>query len=232
MNMQNYFKQAKIISQDGRESSFPDKTIYILEDDKSIRNFMTDLLKSSNYKVKTYQSAIEFLNDSPPVQCGCLISDIVMPGMTGLEMLKALEAKGITLPIIFISGYGNIPIVKQAMKWGAVDFLEKPLDSVEVLNAVRSALEIDAENESKKRKIDNLNSKLSKLTPREKEVLGLLISGSSNKVIAFDLELSLRTVEAHRQKIFKKMAVNSLTEIQAELLRFNISPISQSSDIR
>lgn len=181
---------------------------------------LTLLLESAHFKVKPYTKPEDFLNDYQAEQRGCVISDMLMPGMTGLEMLKAFSKHKISLPIIFITSYADVDMVKTALKKGAVDFLEKPVNTVELLTAIQDALSRDSQMYAKQQQVASINSQLKGLSTREKEILDLLVAGETNKQLAKQLDLSLRTVETHRNNILKKMGVGSFSELLRILLSF------------
>jgi len=196
----------------------PTETIFIVEDDPHQSDYLTVLLESAHYNVKTYTEPDAFLNNCQPDQRGCVISDMLMPGMTGLEMLNSFSKYNITLPVIFITSHADIAMVKTALKQGAVDFLEKPVNTVELLTAVQDALNQDAQIHARIQQIEATQSRLKELTAREREILDLLVAGHSNKQLARQLDLSLRTVETHRNNILKKMSVGSFSELLRMLL--------------
>jgi len=183
--------------------------VFVVDDDDDIINYITVLLASANYEVRGFNSVQKFLDEYNPRDAGCIISDIMMPEVNGLEFQDILIQRGIQLPIIFISAFGDIPMAKNAILKGALDFLEKPLNAIELTNSVQAALEYDAELRSKYRDIEITRARLACLTAREREVLDRLVAGESNKEIAKVLGLSLRTIENHRNNLLKKMHVTS-----------------------
>jgi len=193
-------------------------TIFIVEDDKLLAEYLVVLLESAHFNVKTYTSPQEFFDGYQPAQHGCVISDMLMPGMTGLEMLQNFSNHNISLPVIFMTAHADVSMVKTALKLGAVDFLEKPLNTIELLIAIQDALSQNVQIRSRQQKVENTHSRLSELTGREREILDLLVAGQSNKQLAKQLNLSLRTIETHRNNILKKMGVSSFTELLRVLL--------------
>lgn len=183
--------------------------MFIVDDDPIQLEILASLLESAHYEVQTFSSPAEFLHNYQPNVSGCVISDILMPGMNGLEMLDVFHEQNILLPIIFMSAHGDIATVKSALKKGGVDFLEKPVSTVEILDAIENALKKDQEIRTKQEQIDLVHSRLASLTSRERQILDLLIAGNSNKEIADNLHLSLRTIETHRGNLLKKMEVHS-----------------------
>jgi FixJ family two-component response regulator len=203
------------------EHAQPQELVYIVDDDSAVRDSLAMLLKSVGIKNQTFESAIAFLEAFDPDRIGCLVADIRMPVMSGLQLQKELNARKVGIPIIFITGHGDVPMAVDAMKDGAVDFLTKPFRDQDLLARIRSALssaELAFEAEHKLREV---REHFESLTPREKEVMELVVKGSANKVIAMDLGVSQRTVELHRARVMQKMAVRSLAELVrlAEMLK-------------
>ncbi len=192
-------------------------TIFIIDDDPSIGESTEMLLRSVGFHVKTFVSAQDFLKADLREGLGCLILDVRMPGMSGLELQEKLVSAKTPLPIIFITGHGTIPMSVRAMKAGAVDFLPKPFDEQELLDAINRAISQQRERQVKKDEIDTLHRSLKTLTSREYEVFSLLVTGMANKEVAYELGTSERTVKAHRAKIMKKMHAGS----SADLIRFS-----------
>ena len=191
----------------------PELTVYIVDDDAAIRDALRLLLKSSGMRVETCASAEEFLGACRPPLSGCLLVDVRMPGMSGLELQEALAARGIRLPVIVITGHGDVAMAVRAMKAGAVDFIEKPFDNAALLECLRNALARAANAHQHEMKSAEVAAHLALLTQREREVMQLLIAGKSNKVIAADLAISARTVEVHRARIMEKLKARSLADV-------------------
>ena len=190
--------------------------IYIVDDDPSVRESTELLLKSVGFNVKTFVSAQDFLNANLQEGLGCLILDVRMPGMSGLDLQEKLVSSKTPLPVIFITGHGTVPMSVRAMKAGAVDFLQKPFEEQDLLDAINRAITQQRERKSRKDEADELQQRVKALTPRESEVFSLLVTGMANKEIAYKLGTSERTVKAHRAQIMEKMNAGSL----ADLVRF------------
>jgi RNA polymerase sigma factor (sigma-70 family) len=191
-------------------------TIFIVDDDPSVRQSTELLLKSMGFNVKTFVSAQDFLKANLQEDLGCLILDVRMPGMSGLDLQEKLVSLKTPLPVIFITGHGTVPMSVRAMKAGAVDFLQKPFEEQDLLDAINRAITRQRERKSKKDETDELQQRLKALTAREYEVFSLLVTGMANKEIAHKLGASERTVKAHRAQIMEKMNAGSL----ADLIRF------------
>lgn len=191
-------------------------TIFIVDDDPSVRESTELLLKSVGFNVKTFVSAQDFLKANLQEDLGCLILDVRMPGISGLDLQEKLVSAKTPLPVIFITGHGTVPMSVRAMKAGAVDFLQKPFEEQDLLDAINRAITQQRERKSKKDEADRLQQSLKALTSREYEVFSLLVTGMANKEIAHKLGTSERTVKAHRAQIMEKMKAGSL----ADLVRF------------
>jgi len=187
--------------------------VHIVDDDRAIRDSLRFLMKSVGFEAQTYDSAETFLNQADLDRSGCLIVDIRMQGMSGLELQQVLNEKSIHLPVIVITGHGDIPMAVQAMKAGAVDFLEKPFDNDLLVMRIRQCLKEATKKQDKESKTAKAKAQLAQLTPRELEVMNLLVAGKHNKVIADELNISVRTAEAHRAKVMKKLQADSLSDI-------------------
>jgi FixJ family two-component response regulator len=192
--------------------------VFVVDDDDAVRSSLRLLLKSAGLPAVGYASAREFLDAWQPEQAGCLILDVRMPGMSGLELQGELNRRGAIIPVIFISGHGDIPMAVEAIQHGAFDFLTKPFGDQDLLDRVQRALATDADNRKLLTQREVLRERLDSLTPREREVLGLVTQGKANKVMAGDLGVSQRTVEIHRARVMEKMGANSL----AQLVRMTI----------
>lgn len=191
----------------------PEQTVYVVDDDAAIRDALRLLLKSSGMRVETFASAEEFLGTCRPPLAGCLLVDVRMPGMSGLELQEALAAHGVRLPVIVITGHGDVAMAVRAMKAGALDFIEKPFDNVALLECLRNTLTRAADTRRHEQEMAQTSARLALLTQREREVMQLLIAGKSNKVIAADLGISTRTVEVHRARIMEKLKARSLADV-------------------
>ena len=187
--------------------------VCVVDDDPSVRVAMERLLKSVGLTVKTFASAREFLDQATPEWSGCLIVDLRMPGMGGLDLQDQLSTHQVSLPVIFLTGYGTVPASVRAMKAGAVDFLEKPVDDQTLLDAVHKALERDRRARGNQAGMQALEQRLAILTPREYEVLTFIISGRLNKQVAAELGTTEKTIKVHRARIMKKLQCASLAEL-------------------
>jgi FixJ family two-component response regulator len=187
--------------------------VYVVDDDPSVRVAMERLLKSVGLSVKTFASAREFLDQATPEWSGCLIVDLRMPGMGGLDLQDQLSARQVSLPVIFLTGYGTVLASVRAMKAGAVDFLEKPVDDQRLLDAVQEALERDREARRNQAEMQALDQRLAILTPREYEVFTFIISGRLNRQVAAALGTTEKTIKVHRARIMKKLECASLAEL-------------------
>ncbi|TAL03256.1 MAG: response regulator [Rhodospirillaceae bacterium] len=191
-----------------------DVVVHVIDDDDAVRHSLTLLLEMSGLLATAHESALAFLEVvSTLTTGGCIIADIRMPGMDGLELQRTLTKKGVTLPVIIMTGHADVPIAVQALKNGAVDFIEKPFSDDVLLTAVRTALEVSQQTRSTQTRVVEIQQRLDTLTAREKEVLEGLLIGHPNKTIAFDLSMSPRTVEVHRARIMQKMQARSLSEL-------------------
>lgn len=190
-------------------------TVFLVDDDHSMREALSQLLDNAGFEVKAYPGGAEFLADCDKDSAGCVLLDMSMPGMNGREVQMELAKRGIRLPILFLTGHGDIPSAVQAVKAGAVDFLEKPIRGYVLLARVGKALEIDTERRRSADKTRDLRQRHARLTPREREVMRWITSGLSNKEVARKLELSPRTVEVHRQHVMYKMGADNLVELVA-----------------
>lgn len=192
-------------------------TVFIVDDDDSVRDSLCWLVESVGLKARAYESASVFLQAFLQIdgneRSGCLVSDIRMQCMSGLELQAQLAAQGIRLPMIFITGYGDVSMAVQAMKAGAVDFFTKPVNDQVLLECIQSTLSQEVEIESQRLQQDRIQARLTSLTRREREVLEKVVDGKLNKVIAAELNISHKTVEAHRAKMMEKMSVHTIAEL-------------------
>jgi two-component system response regulator FixJ len=189
------------------------QTVFVVDDDDAVRDSLKLLLKSAGISAQVSASAQEFLASYEAAQPGCLVLDVRMPGMSGLDLQHELNLRGATIPVIFITGHGDIPVAVEAMQHGAFDFLQKPFRDQELLDRVQRALTRDAENRVRLRHTDRIRERLASLSPREREVLDLVTRGKANKMVAGDLGVSQRTVEIHRAHVMQKMEAGSLAEL-------------------
>jgi len=194
-------------------------TVYIVDDDQAIRHAMELLMRSVGLDYEIFHSADDFLSNHSNDRAGCLVLDIRMPGLGGLELQEKLNDTGSTLPIIFITGHGDVPMAVEAMQKGAVDFIQKPFRDQELLDRVSEALTTDQERRSAREEKAEVLSRIEKLTNRERQVLDLVVTGKPNKVIAYELGVSQRTVEIHRARVMEKMQAKSL----ADLVRMHLA---------
>ncbi len=188
-------------------------TVFLVDDDQAVRESLRWLIESVGLNVATYDSAQAFLENYYPGRAGCLVLDLRMPGMSGLELQEKLVAQGSQLPIIIITGHGDVPMAVRAMKAGAVDFVQKPFHDQELLDRIHEALEQNARTRQAMAERTKITARLAHLTPRELEVMDGVVAGKSNKVIAAELGISGKTVEVHRAKIMEKMQAKSLAEL-------------------
>ncbi len=190
-----------------------DQTIYIIDDDDAVRQSLQFMLKATGITARTFESAKAFMEVLPQISSGCIVTDVRMPEVTGIDLLRHVMKTNPDLPVIIITGHGDISLAVEAMKIGAVDFLEKPFDGQQLLTAVRSALSREADTGKRKADLVAIQDKLAALSNRERQVLEGLVAGSANKNIAFDLGISPRTVEIYRANLMTKMAANSLSDL-------------------
>jgi two-component system response regulator FixJ len=201
--------------------------VHIVDDDEAVRQSLAFLLGSAGLAVRLYDSATAFLAGLASVKGGCLVTDIRMPDMTGLELLHALKAKGCGLPAIVITGHGDVALAVEAMKAGAVDFIEKPFDEEAILHAVQAALARGSEGEGGD--APAIAARLASLSERERQVLEGLIAGQPNKAIAYDLGISPRTVEVYRANLMTKMEARSLSELIRMAIVAKVAPARRVS---
>lgn len=199
------------------------QTVFIVDDDEGVREGLELLLLTIDQECQSYSSAIEFLEKYDPNASGCLVLDIRMPRMTGLDLQEELKKRGSALPVIFITGHGDIPMAVEAMRRGALDFIRKPFRELDLLDRINEALESNASSQSQTLNNRKVLDKIDSLTARESEVFERVVAGQMNKVIGFDLGISERTVEVHRSQVMKKMGVRTLsqlvrTKIESELI--------------
>jgi two-component system response regulator FixJ len=188
-------------------------TVFIVDDDDAVRSSLRLLLKSVGLAAVAYPSARDFLAAWNPDQPSCLVLDVRMPGMSGLELQEELNHRGAIVPVIFITGHGDIPMAVEAMQHGAFDFLQKPFRDQDLIDRIQKAIVRDAANRTQLLEKDRIRARWESLTPREREVLALVTSGKANKVMAGDLGVSQRTVEIHRARVMEKMEAASLAHL-------------------
>ena len=199
-------------------------TVFVVDNDEAIRDALSMLLRAAGQRVETFNSALTFLNDYRPSRNGCLVLDIRMPGMSGLELQDELHKRRMSIPIVFLTGHGDVPMAVRALKKGAVDFIEKPLEEERLVLAVLNALRVDAEQRQPVQRQDEvseeLSARLATLSEREREVLQLILDGQPTRQIAKALYISVKTVEFHRARIREKLGVTT----QAQLFSLFITP--------
>ena len=190
-----------------------DAIVFVVDDDESVRQSLKNLIGSVGLRVEAFASAPEFLRSKLIDVPGCLVLDVRLPGLSGLDLQKRMVEAGIEIPIIFITGHGDIPMTVQAMKAGAVEFLTKPFRDQDLLDAIQQALERDRMARKQRAEINELHNRLDSLTPREREVMGLVVAGLLNKQIAGELGTSETTIKIHRHQVMEKMGAGSLAEL-------------------
>ena len=188
-------------------------TVFIVDDDEAFRDSLRWLLESASHNVASYATAESFLAESDPHQPGCLVLDIRMPGMSGLELQDELRRRAIMLPIIFVTGHGDVPMAVSAVKKGAAEFIEKPFNDQAFLGLVENALKLDASQRREQARKLSVASRIATLTQREREVMQHVVAGMMNKTVADELGVSIKTVEAHRAKVMQKMGADSVAEL-------------------
>ena len=189
--------------------------VRVVDDDASVLKSLGRLLRAAGFSVRTFPSSQEFLLQHDPEAPGCVVLDLSMPGLNGLQLQQALARFDAPCPVIFITGYGDVPASVRAMKAGAVDFLLKPFDQAQLLSAVRAAIELDRSARAERAERSSLGAKVAALTPREREVMAHVVAGRLNKQIAAELGTAEKTVKVHRARVMKKMGVASVAELVA-----------------
>ena len=188
-------------------------TVFVVDDDEGMRRALQALLSTVGYRTEIFSRPRDFLAKFNPHTAGCLVLDIRMPDMSGLELQRHLNRLGSMLPVIFITGHGDVPMAVQAMKEGAFEFIQKPFREEQLLRRIGEAIEVDAQNRHTNERRIELRQRLDSLTHRERQVMDMVVSGAANKVIAIDLALSERTVEIHRAKVMEKMGARSVAHL-------------------
>lgn len=194
-------------------------TVYIVDDDDAVRRGLTALLAAKGFAVEAFASADAFLAFGPPYPGGCVLIDIRLPKMSGLELQRELKRRGIALPVIIITGHGDVPVAVAALKAGAVDFLEKPFDSESILGAIDEALRVAPIGGGLPVDRESIAERIGRLTTREREVMELVVEGQPNKAIAHRLNIALRTVEIHRARVMEKTGARNLSELVRMAIR-------------
>ena len=201
-----------------------DAVVHVIDDDESVRHALAFLLATSGLAVRVHESGTEFLRIVDSLQGGCILTDIRMPGIDGLTLQRRLTERGIHLPVIVMTGHGDVPLAVEAMKAGAVDFIEKPFDDAVLLAAIHSALDQYAKEGKRESEAAQIAAKANTLSVRERQVLEGLIAGRPNKTIAYDLDISPRTVEIHRANVMTKMGAGSLSDLIRMALQARLIP--------
>jgi FixJ family two-component response regulator len=189
------------------------ETVFLVDDDASVLKGLRRLLTAAGFEVAAFESPQQFLDHHEAGAAGCLVLDVAMPGLNGMELQQELAARGSTLPIVFLTGHGDVPTSVQAMKRGAADFLTKPVDENDLLAAIRSAFEKDRAIRKTRAETAEIEQRLATLTPREREVLAHIVGGKRNKQVAGDLGTVEKTIKVHRARVMEKMQVRSLAEL-------------------
>lgn len=190
-----------------------DAIVYVIDDDEGARHSLEFLLDCAGIRVRSFASADAFLAASPPLGGACIVTDVRMPGRSGVELVEDLRRRGATVPVIVITGHADVPLAIQAMKAGIADFIEKPFDDEAILGAIRNALAQQQDDAQAQAERQAMLDRIASLSPREREVMDRLVEGEANKAIAFDLEISARTVEVYRANVMMKMQVKTLSEL-------------------
>jgi FixJ family two-component response regulator len=191
----------------------PSQVVFVIDDDASMRDAISRLLSAVGLTVQTFASAREFLNGKLPDVAGCVVLDVRLPGLSGLDLQREMVERGIHIPVVFITGHGDIPMSVQAMKAGAVEFLTKPFRDQDLLDAVRSGIQLDRKEREERAELAELRDCVRQLTQREQEVMSLVVSGLLNKQIALRLGTSEKTIKIHRSQVMRKMRANSLADL-------------------
>jgi RNA polymerase sigma factor (sigma-70 family) len=198
------------------------ETVFVVDDDQAMRKSLKWLIESVGMQVESYASADEFIRNYYPGRSGCLLLDVRMPGMGGLDLQEQFVRQNIKIPIIIITGHGDVPMAVRAMKAGAVDFIEKPFNDEFLLDSIRKALALDVQQRTFQAQRAEIATRLAHLTPREHEVMEMVTNGKSNKEIANQLGVSTKTVEAHRARVMEKMEASSLAELVRMVMAANV----------
>jgi two-component system response regulator FixJ len=189
----------------------PDKTVHVIDDDDAMRDSLAFLLDIQGYAPRLYASATAFLDAGPQSLAGCVLTDIRMPEMTGLDLVKKLKADGVAMPVVVMTGHGDVPLAVEAMKAGVVDFIEKPFSDGALLSAIQTALDQAGQSPEKSRAA--AHDRIAQLSPREREVLTGVAAGKANKIIAYELDISPRTVEVYRANLMTKLGARNISEV-------------------
>ena len=204
----------------------PDPTIFVIDDDPSVRKSLSRLLRSVGLSVETFSSAEEFLTREHFDGIGCILLDVQMPRLSGMDLQAKLSQAKTSMPIVFITGHGDIPMSVQAMRKGAVHFLPKPLDDNDLLRAIGEAIQKDRKAKAERAEVQDIRRRLSQLTPREYEILRYVITGMLNKQIAYQLNIAEKTVKIHRGRVMGKLHVDSVAELVRLVEKTGIEPVT------
>jgi len=207
-----------------RSSKWPPPTVVVIDDDASIRESLGSLLRSVGLQVKLFATVAEFSKSVPPEGPACLVLDVRLPGRSGLDLQRDLTAASISVPIVFMTGYGDIPMVVEAMKGGAIEFLTKPFRDQDLLDAVQTGLARDRARLESEEKLATLRARFDTLTPREREVMALVVTGRLNKQIAGDMGISEITAKVHRGQVMRKMQASSLPDLARMADKLKLTP--------
>lgn len=202
----------------------PDQIVHVVDDDEALRDSLVWMLEANGYSVAAHASAESFLAECRPDMTGCIVLDVRMPGMSGLELFEDLGRRRCGLPVVFITGHGDVPMAVSALKKGAVDFIEKPFGERDMLRLIEQCLTLERDNREKRLQEADTARRLEHLTQREREVLELIIVGKLNKQIADVLGISIKTVEVHRARVMEKMGANSLAELVQHVVSIEAAP--------
>jgi FixJ family two-component response regulator len=216
----------------GKVPTAPEPTVYVVDDDESIRELLTWLMKRNNIRVEAFGDARTFLQVYRPELPGCLVLDLNLPGMSGLDLQSYLNDNGVVLPVIFLSGRADVPKAVRAVKGGAVDFIEKPFDYKQIVELVRECLARDAAARQARARDRSQNEKLAQLSQREREVLDLVVAGKLNREIAEALAISIKTVEVHRAHVMEKLGVRSVAQLVQITLGAGLGDAASQQDSR
>jgi two-component system response regulator FixJ len=200
----------------------PSKTVYVIDDDPAMRDSLDFLLDTAGFSVTLFDSALSFLDAIPGLGFGCVVSDVRMPGLDGIDLLKQLKTDNKQLPVIIMTGHGDIPLAVEAMKLGAIDFLEKPFEDERLLNTINIALSKADHKRQGEAVLADITSRIAALSPRERQVMEGLIAGLSNKLIAREYNISPRTIEVYRANVMTKMQASSISELVRLAMRGGI----------
>lgn len=191
----------------------PRGSVYVIDDDQAMRDSLEFLLGSADFDVRLYESALDFLNDMPGLAFGCIVSDVRMPGMNGMDLLKQLKRDRTRLPVVIMTGHGDVPLAVEAMKLGAIDFIEKPFEDDRLIGMIETALKQASDGAKTEAISQDIAARIETLSKRERQVMDGLVAGLSNKVIAREFDISPRTIEVYRANVMTKMQAGSLSEL-------------------